>query len=107
MTSTRTELPWDKISKQVLKAVCDYNEGRKFVSSKRIAEYIHKDPTLYPLFKDCTFQTTQSRITTVLETKIGWARYNGVGGKKAGVYINPNVKDEITDNSCVGYTAKV
>jgi hypothetical protein len=97
--SHRTELPWDKIGKQVLKAIRDYNEGRRFVSSKRIAEHIHSDPTPYPLFEDCTFQTTQSRVTTVLENKLKWVRYNRKGGKKAGVYINPNIKDE----PCVVY----
>jgi hypothetical protein len=94
----RTELPWHLISAEVIRAINACNQKRRFVSAKFIAEHIHVNTDKYPHFKPCTYQTTQGRVSTSM-TRMKWTRFNGVGGKKVGVFIDPRVKDEITDTA--------
>ena len=88
----RTELPWPTIQREVLKAIRLCNEGRKFVNCGDVAEYISKDIDAYPHFRNITMRAMQGRVTMSLR-KLGWKRWNGYGSGRAGVYIDPRVKE--------------
>lgn len=95
--STRKELPWPTISREVISAIRSCNNGRKFVNSGKVAMYIHDNTGSYPHFSDCTYRTTIQRIATSLNKK-GWKKFNQ-NCKKPGVFIDPSVVDEITDGA--------
>lgn len=91
-TRKREDIPWDDIEEQVEKAIDECNKDLRFVKVANIAKYVMSLPDEYPLFAECTYKTTQFRITMSLGPNgLNWPRFTTKGNRST-VFINPKVE---------------
>jgi hypothetical protein len=84
--TTRTELPWDSINAEVVAATKVFCR-QQFVSTKRLAEYVIENASLYPTLAN-TRKCTTSRITMSMR-RMKWVSWSGLGSGKQKVFIIP------------------
>lgn len=78
--STRTELPWDKIQKEIVSALhtMALNQGEEFfvVNVKRIADHVSMTPEEYPTINKGVSHKGIMGRTTMSLLKHGWTKWN-------------------------------
>ena len=92
-SSTRRELPWADITRQVRRATLAYmnstfDSPRKYVAVKHVANYLcflePPESIRYPHLCGQTYRTIATRVTMAMN-KMGWVEYS------KGVYEVPGV----------------
>jgi hypothetical protein len=78
--SRRTELPWSDIQSEIVAAIDQYNECRRFVNVSVLTTRILQNPGAYPVITSGICQmtrerTVQSRITRCLK-KHHWPQFS-------------------------------
>jgi hypothetical protein len=88
LMGTRTELPWNRINKEVTASAKRLTKTQ-FVSTKKLADYVRDHPEEYPLLNENTHKCTISRITMSMN-RMGWPSWSTEkpGGKQK-VFIIP------------------
>ena len=78
----RTELPWNRINKEVTASAKRITKTQ-FVSTKKLADYVRDQPEEYPLLNENTYKCTIARITMSMK-KMGWVSWSSekMGGKQ-------------------------
>lgn len=92
--SDRKELPWDKIHKEIIRALHEMAlvQGQEFfvANTKYVAEYVSLNPEEYPfLNRGCTYKGVVSRITMAIN-QMGWDKWTTSNKSGRGMkYIVP------------------
>ena len=84
----RTELPWNKIHKEVT-ASAKRQTKTQFVSTTQLADFVREQPEEYPMLNQNTHKCTIARITMSMR-KMGWESWSSQkdGGKQK-VFVIP------------------
>ena len=96
--SSRTELPWSDIQKDVIAAIDACNEQRLFIPVKKVASHILKDQSAYPHITDSIRQMTRERVVmsriSMALNKLGWPifSYNSTSSGTS-VYVDPRYRE--------------
>jgi hypothetical protein len=76
----------------VLQAVDDCYQGKKFINTRHLAEYICDSEKRYVLLSGEYYSVVHSRVGTVLDKKLQWKRYTSKGSR-ACIYVDGRVKE--------------